>query len=499
MTGLGHPLVHAADWAVAAVLLGAGALSWRWSRPAGVLLAAAGLAWVLGGLVPAALFWHRALLVHLLLALPGGRPSSRTGTGVTLLAYAVCTVVPSVLLSEAVNVGLGVVVVAAAGWQVPRSRGPRRHLRLLALAGAGALLAATGTGALLRATALPGAVVAPVLLYEAAVVLVAGVVVQGLRPPSARALTDLVVDLADGRTTTPTQALARTLRDPDLRLGVWDPTTRTFLDDDGRPVGDAPGPGRAPLLVDRDGEPAALLLLDSTLADDRTVRESVLTAARLVAVHAQREAALAADLAALQASRRRLLDVGDEEGRRLAAELATGVGADLEALASEVRALAADSASVHLARGLEHLEQTRRDLDDVAAGLRPHDLAAGLGRALQRLADRVPSHVRVHDADPGLTAALPPTVELTAWYVCAEGVANAVRHAPGAVVRLRLAHADGRLTVTVTDDGPGGAAARSGGGLLGLRDRVESRGGRLDVRSSAGGTTLVAELPVPRA
>ena len=498
VTPLEHPLVQAADWLVAAVLLGGGVAAWRWSRTAAGLLVLAAVAWVLGGLLPAALFWHRVLLVHLLLALPGWRPPSRPGAVVVLLSYVVCVAVPSLVLVEAVNAGLAAATTAAAAWQAHGSRGPRRYPRVLALAGAGVLLVAVLLGALLRGTTTgPGPAAASLLGYEAAVVLVVVLVVRGLRPPSARALTDLVVDLADGRTTTPAQALARTLRDPELRLGVWDGAAGSYLDEHGRPVTADPVPDRSPVLVDRDGEPVALLLLDSRLAADRTVRAAVATAARLVAVHARREAALTDDLAALRASRRRLLDVADAEGRRLAAELSAGVGGDLDRLALQVRdVVAAGGASAHLARALEHLEQTRLDLDDVAAGLRPRDLALGLSAALQRLAARGPTVVSLHDDDPARTSTLAPAVELAAWFVCAEGVTNAVRHAPGAAVALRLAHRADRLVVTVTDDGPGGARARAGGGLTGLRDRVEACGGRLDVRSTEGGTTLAAELPV---
>jgi signal transduction histidine kinase len=95
---------------------------------------------------------------------------------------------------------------------------------------------------------------------------------------------------------------------------------------------------------------------------------------------------------------------------------------------------------------------------------------------------------------------LPKAVEAAAYYVCAEAVTNAVKHAEATRVWLSVVHADGLLLVRVRDDGVGGACVEcetDSSGLGGLKDRVEALGGRLDVDSPRGeGTTLVARFPV---
>jgi signal transduction histidine kinase len=86
-------------------------------------------------------------------------------------------------------------------------------------------------------------------------------------------------------------------------------------------------------------------------------------------------------------------------------------------------------------------------------------------------------------------------VESAAYFVVAEALTNAAKHARGATARVRLSDAGGRLVVEVADDGPGGAVT-TGGGLAGLRNRVEALDGTLTVRSAAGaGTTIRAYLP----
>src|SRR6201999_2951587 len=94
-----------------------------------------------------------------------------------------------------------------------------------------------------------------------------------------------------------------------------------------------------------------------------------------------------------------------------------------------------------------------------------------------------------------LSQRLPPVVESAAYFVTAEALTNAVQYAPGASRRIALRRAGPRLVVEVADKGPGGADPR-GGGLSGLRQRVEALDGTLDVDSPDGiGTTIRAVLP----
>jgi signal transduction histidine kinase len=87
-------------------------------------------------------------------------------------------------------------------------------------------------------------------------------------------------------------------------------------------------------------------------------------------------------------------------------------------------------------------------------------------------------------------------IEAAAYFVVSEALANALKHATPALIEVLADRVDGRLVITVTDDGPGGALASHGGGLAGMSDRVAALGGEVVVESpSRGGTRVRAELP----
>jgi signal transduction histidine kinase len=117
---------------------------------------------------------------------------------------------------------------------------------------------------------------------------------------------------------------------------------------------------------------------------------------------------------------------------------------------------------------------------------------AGLAAALSELVSASPVHVAL-DVPP---ARFPAPVEVAAYFVCAEAVANAAKHARCGRVDVEVAASSDTLRVRVRDDGRGGASP-AGSGLLGLRDRVEAIGGRLSVESRASaGTRVEARLPL---
>jgi signal transduction histidine kinase len=90
---------------------------------------------------------------------------------------------------------------------------------------------------------------------------------------------------------------------------------------------------------------------------------------------------------------------------------------------------------------------------------------------------------------------LPSDLEATAYFVACEALANAVKHSRASLVEITAVVEGSNLVVTILDDGAGGADP-GGGGLRGLADRVEARGGRLWVDSPAGGgTRITAEIP----
>jgi signal transduction histidine kinase len=154
---------------------------------------------------------------------------------------------------------------------------------------------------------------------------------------------------------------------------------------------------------------------------------------------------------------------------------------------------AATDAGVH---GLieRELAAARQELRELASGIHPRALTDhGLGPALAALAERSPVPVTV----VAPSDRLPAVVEAAAYFVCSEALANVAKYAQASRVRCELLVADGRLTVTVVDDGVGGADPDRGSGLRGLADRVDALGGRLTISSPAGeGTTITADLPV---
>jgi signal transduction histidine kinase len=136
------------------------------------------------------------------------------------------------------------------------------------------------------------------------------------------------------------------------------------------------------------------------------------------------------------------------------------------------------------------------ELRDVARGIHPAVVTGhGLAVALESVAERTPLPLELDVAD---LPRLPEAIEVTAYYVVCEGLANVGKHARAGrcVVDVRL---DGEhLVVVVTDDGEGGADPAGGSGLRGLADRVEALDGRLVVAPAPdGGTRLRAEIPVP--
>jgi signal transduction histidine kinase len=138
------------------------------------------------------------------------------------------------------------------------------------------------------------------------------------------------------------------------------------------------------------------------------------------------------------------------------------------------------------------------ELREIAHGLHPAILAErGLRPALHALSRRsaVPVRMKVQ-----VEGRLPEQTEIAAYYVVAEALTNAAKHAHATVADVEVAAGEGMLRVSVRDDGHAGAKVTGGSGLAGLRDRVEALGGRLWLHSPPGeGTTLKVQLPVGQA
>jgi signal transduction histidine kinase len=120
----------------------------------------------------------------------------------------------------------------------------------------------------------------------------------------------------------------------------------------------------------------------------------------------------------------------------------------------------------------------------------------GLEPAVRALATRAPVPVRL-DAEGG--ERLPAAVEIAAYYVVSEALANVAKYAQASAATVAIRRAGGRVTVDVSDDGIGGADTGRGSGLSGLADRLGALDGTLAVESPAGhGTRLHAEIPYPQ-
>ena len=242
------------------------------------------------------------------------------------------------------------------------------------------------------------------------------------------------------------------------------------------------------------GEPVAALVHEPGLLDDRRLAESVPAAVRIAVANIRLEREIARQIGEVGASRRRLVEAGDVQRRQLEQRLREGAGRRLDRLVASLPAAAETGADPALvAEVVAELGAAAGELSEFARGVHPRLLTeGGLAAALADLAGRagVPVELQLREAR------FDPAVEAAVYFVCAEALANAGKHAPGAAVTVAATVDADRLIVSVSDDGPGGAAPVAGSGLRGLADRVEALGGRLIVVSRAGvGTTVKAELP----
>ena len=200
----------------------------------------------------------------------------------------------------------------------------------------------------------------------------------------------------------------------------------------------------------------------------------------------------------LTRTRSGVLDVQASELRRIERDLHDGAQARLVALSMQLgraeERLADHPDSAALVRSArEEATAAIRELRDLARGIAPPVLAdRGLVAAVESLASRSTANVEVIGE---LDHRLPPVVETAAYFVVAESLTNVVKHAAGASARVTLSLDGAMLVVEVADNGPGGANP-AGGGLTGLKQRVEALDGRLEIHSVAReGTVVWAVLP----
>lgn len=204
--------------------------------------------------------------------------------------------------------------------------------------------------------------------------------------------------------------------------------------------------------------------------------------------------------AELQASRARIVATADRTRRRIERNLHDGAQQQLVSLALQVRATQAllpesSEVSGELDRIATGLSEALDELREMARGIHPAVLAElGLVAALKALARRSPQAI---DLDVRADGRLPEPIEVGAYYVVAEALANTAKHADSAAVDVTVETRDHTLQIAVHDDGPGGADFTRGTGLAGLKDRVEALGGRISLHSPPGdGTTVRVQFPL---
>jgi signal transduction histidine kinase len=327
-----------------------------------------------------------------------------------------------------------------------------------------------------------------------------GFLVGLLRSRLARfGVADLIVELDEapepGRLR---ESLARALGDDSLQVAYWLPETASYVDVNGRsvdlPDGDV---GRSVTRIDRGGRPVAALVHDAALDDEPELVQAAGTAAGMALENERLQAELRAMVDELRASRTRLVEAADEERRRLERNLHDGAQQRLLALSFGLglAETADDAAALRaaVAEAKDELGVALEELRELARGIHPAILSErGLGAALESLAARSPIPASV-DVSVGRVA---ERVEVAAYYLASEALANAVKHAQATKLSIIVLRSGDLLVVEVADDGVGGATAGKGSGLRGLYDRVAVLDGKLFVSSPPGGGTRVrAELP----
>ncbi|GAB3005974.1 sensor histidine kinase [Saccharothrix stipae] len=213
-------------------------------------------------------------------------------------------------------------------------------------------------------------------------------------------------------------------------------------------------------------------------------------------------ARLRRQVSTLRETRLRVVDAQAAELQRIERDLHDGAQARIVAAGMTLALADRKLRSAGLAEDPARADvlTARRQLDDALAELRrlvrgiypPILTDRGLAAALTALAGDAPLGVVVEAGELG---ELPPAVESAAYFVVAEALANAVKHAAADECSISLRRSGGVLAVAVRDDGRGGADP-SGSGLDGLRRRVEALDGTMEITSPPGGpTTVLAELP----
>jgi signal transduction histidine kinase len=297
--------------------------------------------------------------------------------------------------------------------------------------------------------------------------------------------------------------LAEAFHDPELQIASWSGRQRRWVDASGLPlVEPADDSGRWLTEIHDAGTPVVAIVHDPALCDDTAFIESAAAAAS-VAFASDRVAARTAGMVReLKASRSRILAAADSERQRIERDLHDGAQQRLVALCIHLELAAERSADPVEAEGLRGLavevEQALDEIRSLTHGIYPSTLLEqGLAAAVRSAALRSPVPASVSAEGLG---EYPREITSAVYFCCVEALQNVAKHAPGArCARIVLRESDSDLCFSVSDDGPGFRhdSARVGAGMVNMRDRISSVGGKLTVESRPGhGTRVNGRIPL---
>jgi signal transduction histidine kinase len=291
------------------------------------------------------------------------------------------------------------------------------------------------------------------------ILLAAGVLWSVVRVRAQRrAVAQIAADLDEAPAPGSMQAaLARALRDPDLRIAYWLPGGETFVDAGGNPVPDPTAlPGRVATRLVRSGRMIAVISHSGAAGE---VEAQIGPAVLLGLENERLQAEVLAQLSELRASRARVVETADSERRRLERDLHDGAQQKLLALSYDIR-LARATADTHqdsatattLTRAVEEANDAITDLRELAHGIYPAVLTeAGLGPALETIADTAPLPIEIL---PSEDRRYPAAVEAAAYFAVTHAIEDAARRGADHAT-VTFSRRDGKLVVTIDGNGRG--------------------------------------------
>ena len=309
-----------------------------------------------------------------------------------------------------------------------------------------------------------------------------------------------LADLRAGRTA-PEEVepvLREVLSDPGLELRFFLPESELYVDARGRPADDQAGDGRVRTPITRAGLPLGMVLHSAVDESRPGLLEEVVEAAGLAIEIARLRVELRRQLDEVEASRARIVSAGYEERRRLERDLHDGAQQRLISIGLALRhaqhelGVSPERAGESIDGAVREIDVAAGELQELARGVRPAQLDTGLTPALRELAARAPLPVQVKANGERFSQEL----EAAAYFIASEGLTNAVKHSEARQVTLGAERLNGMLTISISDDGIGGAEPNGGSGLRGLADRAAAHGGSLVIESEPNrGTVITVELP----